>query len=162
SVYILDRFNKQYIAKDFDYLENLFSLPGGAGPQAFNFTALQNFLLGNPQFFAVKVLKAKIENFKYQLTGHYDNLTSTYQLQPASYQLDQMVFEDTKDKRSFKIIFSDYKSLSNKEDFSYIRNFNLYSKTTGSISIAIKFTNIEINTSKTIKFKIPSHYKKMD
>ena len=162
SIYILDRFNKQYAVKGFDYIESMFSLPGGAGTQAFNFAALQNFLLGNPQFFAVKALKASIDNFKYQLTGNYDNLSSLYQLEPANYQLQKMAFEDTKDKRSFKIDFTNYKELNNKEDFSYIRNFNLYSKTTGSISIAIKFSNIEINTPKSVRFNIPSHYKKMD
>ena len=162
SVYIIDRINNEYAIKSYDFIDRQFNLSALSGGQKLDFALLQNFLLGNPQFFSFEKVDAEIEDYKYLIAGSFRNLSSQYWIEPAQYFLTKMFFQDTEKDRSFSVDMADYKPLSNQKEFAYLRNLNVKSKETGDISVGLKFSNVEINTAKTIRFSIPSRYKKVD
>jgi len=162
SVYIIDRLNRQYAIKGFDFIDKQFNLSALSGGQKVDFSLLQNFLLGNPQFFAFESVNSEIKDYQYRINGGYQDLESEYYIDPSNYWLNEMGFNDTKNNRDFKVVLSKYQPLKNKKDFSYIRNLNLSSEETGEVSIKLRFTYVEINKPQTIRFSIPSHYKRVE
>jgi hypothetical protein len=162
SIYILDRLNKQYAIKGYDYIDQQFNLSALSGGQKVDFSLLQNFLLGNPQFFVFEKIGAEIAEYQYRMSGDYRDLSSEYWIDPVNYFLTKMFFSDTKNDRSFTVDLGNYQALSNKKEFAYLRKLNVNSKETGDVSVGLKFSNVEINTVQTIRFSIPSRYKRVE
>jgi hypothetical protein len=46
--------------------------------------------------------------------------------------------------------------------FSYFRALQFISPETGTISLDLKFSKVDLNTPKSLTFDIPSHYTKVD
>lgn len=154
SVFVINRLDKTYVAKDLDYLQNNFGLPA-------DFDYIQSILLGNPVFVTEENLTTDIDKMNYYLSAEDGTYNSQYWINGMSYLISQMIFEDKKNLRDVKLSFDDYKPLDNQQNFAHERMLAMNSSETGSISIDIKFTKIKINTDKEIKFEIPSHYTEM-
>lgn len=162
SVYVIDRLNKQYAVKGYDFIDRQFNLSALSGGQKVDFRLLQNFLLGNPQFFAFESVDSEIKDYQYLISGAYRSLQSKYWIDPIQFFLTKMGFDDTQHKRSFNVELSNYQSLSNKQEFPYLRKLNVSSEETGEVSIKLRFNNVEINEAQSIRFSIPSRYQRVD
>ena len=163
SVFMLNYFQSNYIAQPLSYVEQKFGLPA-------DFDLLQNFLLGKPIFLTDKkqlTLNTPQENAVI-LRGSNDRWTAEYQFDWTSKQLTEMTFSEQKAQRTLKISYQNYAPLADADGkqrpFAYLRTITIESPQTGKAKVAIEIEaeSLEVNVVKSIKFEIPSDYKKMD
>jgi hypothetical protein len=161
SIYAINRLNKEYFVKDLSFLEKAYNLPSRQiGPS--NFSVLQEVIFGNPIFFDGSSLKTSTKSPEYQLNNENDDFKSQYLVNGISFLLTQMAFEEKHSRQNLKVSFERSKEIEEYPNFSYFRNFDLYSENFGNISLNVKFLKLEINSPKSIRFEIPSHYTKVD
>ncbi len=153
SVYILDRINNEYSAEPFEYVQHRYSLPVG-------FQGLQAMILGNPVFFS-KNSEADVEGLRYLLSQHTDRYNAKYWLDGTKMLLRKFMVEDFRNHRKMFVESSDYQSLERKQKFSYFRSFSLSHPDFGEVGLDVKFSKVEINVPKSVKFEIPDRYKRI-
>ena len=148
--------DKEYYVKGLDYFEEQFNLPG-------QFQALQTAILGNPYFYEKQQLTSNISNQQYKLSsGHETRMLSDYFINGITYALEQMTFLDLERDRKLSVFLAEYLPVSDNLMFAHNRNFQINSEETGQASISMKFSKVEINIPKTIRFEISSRYKRVD
>ena len=161
SIYTIDRLNKEYFIKDLSFLEKEYNMPSRkAGPS--NFNVLQEVIFGNPVFFDGSEMESSVNTSEYQLNNENDDFKSQYLINGISFLLTQMAFEEKHSRQNLKVSLERSEGAEEYPNFSYFRNFDLYSEKYGNVSVNIKFSKLEINSPKTIRFEIPSHYTKID
>ncbi len=161
SIYAIDRLNKEYFVKDLSFLEKEYNIPSRkSGPS--NFKVLQEVIFGNPIFFDGSQLKSTINTSFYQLDNENDDFNSQYLVDGISFFLTQMSFQEKHSRQNLKATFERTTEMEEYPNFSYFRNFILFSDNIGNVSVDVKFSKLEINSPKTIRFEIPSHYTKLD
>ena len=163
SVFMINYFQSSYIAQPLSYVEQKFGLPA-------DFDLLQNFLLGKPIFLTDKkqlTLNTPKENAVI-LRGSNDRWTAEYQFDWTSKQLTEMTFSEQKAQRTLKISYQNYAPLADADGkqrpFAYLRTITIESPQTGKAKVAIEIEaeSLEVNVVKSIKFEIPSDYKRID
>lgn len=154
SIFVIDRLNGQFLAKPFDYLQQEYHLP-------VNFQGLQAMLLGNPVFFSSETT-ATVDSTHYLLTQKTDRLEAKYWLDEAQSLLRRFAVEDFRDQRRLDVKASDFRQLEDKQNFSYVRHFNLTSKDLGRMDVVVEFSKVELNVPQKMEFEIPQRYEKMD
>ena len=157
SIYVIDRLKHEYFVEDLKLVEEKFNFPG-------QFRALQTAILGNPYFFEQQQLSAGIVNQQYQLTGGNEVRTkSDYYLNGQSYALEQMAFFDVERDRKLTIFLEEYAPILEAAfQLAHKREFVVESEETGTATIKMTFSKVEINVPKSIKFSISSRYKLVD
>ena len=153
SIYIINRLDKNYIISDFKYIEDRYGLPA-------NFETLQALLLGNPVVITMDNKTAETNDLNYVLKANNDQIENEYWLDGATFLLTEMNFKEQEQKRELSVQQSGYEDITAFGAFPKDRAILVESRETGKISIAIEFSKIEINTAKSIKFKIPDHYER--
>jgi hypothetical protein len=154
SMVILNRMDKEYTVKDYQFVQQNFRIPA-------NFSGLQSFLLGNPLFFSAD-LEAGVESPYYLLKDQTSNYPSSYYLDGLSYWLSKVIIEDRSENRNVELTLADYKQLEDEQNFSYFRSLTFQSEELGEVEIDIEFSKVELNVPKTIKFEIPDRYTRID
>ncbi len=155
SVYVIDRINNEYLVKDLSYFTDRYQVPA-------DFQVLQSLVLGNPFFLMTRGLEANAEVPYYHLSGRQGNTESHYWIDSGSYRLQRMSFNDNDSERKVEVSFEDYGQGKEDEKFSYLRNLKLDSRETGQMSIGIRFSEVEFNVPKNIRFEIPHRYTRVD
>ena len=153
SVYMISRLEKEYMIEGLDFVEKRFGLPA-------DFNAIQRILLGNALFISDKKPDSKIKDNQYYLNSEKDNIRSEYWLEGQTFNLAKMAFLDVRNDREVSMTLENYDELDDKQKFSYFRELNMNAEETGKVETTIKFSNVEINTPKSIKFDIPKRYKR--
>ncbi|MCC6725488.1 MAG: DUF4292 domain-containing protein [Saprospiraceae bacterium] len=154
SIFVISRLTNEYLAKPFSYIQQEYSLPVG-------FQGLQAMLLGNPVFFS-KETEAGVDSTLYTLSQKTENLTAKYWLESPEMFLRRFLVDDFRNKRSMDVSSTDYRQLDDKQQFSYLRHFNLNSPDLGKMQVQIEFSKIETTGPVEMKFEVPAGYKKMD
>ncbi|MCF8246009.1 MAG: DUF4292 domain-containing protein [Saprospiraceae bacterium] len=154
SIFVIDRINGEYTAKPFEYAQKEYSLP-------FGFQGLQALLLGNPVFFS-KETTAGVDSTQYTLAQKTESLNATYWLSSPELLLRHFLVDDFRNKRTVDAFSSDFRPLGGKQQFSYVRSFNLKSTDLGKMKVQIEFSKVEINTPQEMKFEVPRGYKRTD
>ena len=154
SVFMINRIDKEYMKEGLDFLEKRFGLPA-------DFNSIQRIVLGNALFISNKKPDSSIKNNQYYLTSGKDNIRSEYWLEGQTFNLAKMVFEDIRNDREVSMILENYAELDDKQNFSYFRELNMNAAETGKVETTIKFSNVEINIPKSIKFDISKRYKRV-
>lgn len=155
SVFVLDRLNNEAVLKDIGYLAKLYNIPA-------DFQILQSMLLGNPLFFMTRGFEAESEEQTYHLYGEQDGMESHYWLNGQELNLQRMHFNDLRNRRQIQMSFEDYGQNSEDQKFSYLRNLEVDSRETGKVAIGIRFSQVEFNVPKNIRFEIPDRYTRVD
>ena len=156
SVYIINRLDKEYYVKGLEFVEEKFNLPA-------RFQAIQTAILGNPWFFEKQKLTASIKDQSYQLSsGIETRMLSDYLINGISYSLEQMSFLDLERDRKLKIFLEEYLPVTDNRMFAHNRNFLIASEETGEVEVKIKFSKVEINIPKTIRFEISDRYQRVE
>lgn len=152
SVYVVDRFNKEYTVEGLAYLAESYGLPAGS------LTELQDFILGNPVFFGGDELGIEPLGPTYRLKGSSTGMSAEYLVGTEDFLLKKMAFKDLRNEQEMSALLEGYEDLEGKRKFSYIRNLMLESKYSGQANVTLQFSNVELNVPKTIQFDIPSRY----
>ncbi|MDX1665598.1 MAG: DUF4292 domain-containing protein [Saprospiraceae bacterium] len=155
SVYVIDRLSNEYSVKSLQSLADSYQLPA-------NFSALQALLLGNPIFFSRKPLKMIAQTEYYLLENRSDNIFSQYQIGVEGLNIRGMQFDDFNENRRIDLQYESYERIPGGQNFSYLRNLKFDSQDTGQLNIAIKFTEVELDTPRQIRFEIPDRYQRVE
>ena len=155
SIYILDRLNKQYTIKDLNYVQRTYNLPA-------SLTSIQALILGNPVFFNPSTLQLEKEELSYHLYGNDDRMESHYWINMAGLMLNSMMIDDYRNGRKLDYELLDYGQMTDNQNFSYIRRLEMNTKEMGQLSVGVKFSKVEINIPKSIRFEIPERYTRID
>jgi len=162
SVYAINRHERTYTIKGIDLLNEQFGLLVGNNSEQTAFQALQDILLGNPVFIPVEKFNAGIDDQSYTLEGQFNNINNKFWINGDRYLLSKMLYDDEYRNRVVSFELDEYNSLGEYENFSYFRILNLSGLETGETSLKLKLSSVEINTTKSIRFDIPSQYKRVD
>jgi hypothetical protein len=155
SIYVLDRLNNEAVVKDLGYLAKVFHIPA-------DFQMLQSLMLGNPLFFMTRGFQSEMTGQRYRVYGSRDGLESTYWIGGRHFQLESMSFDDQRTRRRVHIRFEEYDRAAENQIFSYLRNLEVDSQQTGKVSIDIRFSQVEFNVPKNIRFEIPDRYTRVE
>ena len=154
SIFVLDRINKTYMAKDIFWLQDEFGLP-------VDFKGLQAMLFGNPIFFHKDLTVAK-DSVSYTLAGESSRYRAQYKTDGFTFKLLEMLIAQPADKRTGFFQLSDYHTLASGQSFSRYRNIELSSPETGAARIRIEVTDAEVNGELNMPFNVSSRYRKVD
>lgn len=155
SIYILDRLNNEYYAKNLNYVEKEFGLPANLG-------MLQTIILGNPIFFVTQGLQSAERNTSFHIFGSDDKIENQFWLNKDNFELQKMAFKDLSKGIEAQFRLEGYQEAADNQNFSYIRNLELTSQETGKVSIGVDFSKVELNIPKSIRFEIPKRYTRAD
>ena len=103
-----------------------------------------------------------MDSTQYTLAQKTENLTAKYWLSSPDLLLRHFLVDDFRNKRTVDAFSSDFRQLDGKQQFSYVRSFNLKSTDLGQLKVQIEFSKVEINTPQEMKFEVPSGYKRTD
>ena len=154
SVFVLNRLSREYGAWDLSYLEREFNLPLG-------FRDLQELILGNAVMVSGEALEADVKGTQHQLRGQQAGVATEYYLNGLDFLLEKIIVRDPGATWSVQIEQEDRSAERDYAKFSYLRNFSVESEDTGPLQLNVKFSKIELNVPKSIRFEIPSRYSKM-
>ncbi|MEM0992120.1 MAG: DUF4292 domain-containing protein [Bacteroidota bacterium] len=154
SVYLIDRFNRQYMENDLNFLSESYNLPA-------NLETLQAVLLGNPVFLTNAPLQLEQSEGQYHLFNEGERKGS-YWLGQENMQLLQMKLEDTDANQKLDVALLDYRLLADNQFFSYLREIEITSESTGDSSVMLSFQKVELNEPKSVRFEVPKSYSRIE
>ncbi len=153
SLFILDRFNKEYSAEPISYIADKFNLPG-------DIVTLQQILLGNPVFLTQSSPKAQAEDGQLRWSASTDQARNDFWFTLPNYDLERVEVEQPTQQRSLTMQLQNYQDAGGNRDFSYLRKIAVDSRETGKADIEIEFTKVELNVPTDIKFSVPPRYQR--
>lgn len=151
SVFIIDKINDTYEARDLNYLAKEYNVPA-------SYEAIEAIFLGNPVFFTTTGFQSELKENNYHLFGKSVTMDTHYWLDSKTLQLNRMQFEEVKDNRVVNVKLEDYQALPDNQKFSYLRKLEMNSKQTGAIKVDMQFSQLEINSPKDVRFEKPQRY----
>lgn len=146
-VQVMDRYNKNYYDKDFDFLKQYIDYP-------LDFETLQAMLYGHSI--------QQTDFNKVMTTGDQHRLSSedcTLFLNNNDFTIVQMIVDDEQYNRSFIANFEEYQNIDGKQ-FSNKRNYLMKSET--NYVVNLQFSKIKTDNGLEFPFKVSSKYKKVD
>jgi len=150
SFFLVDRFNKEYIAESLDYLSKEYGMP-------IEFNEIQDILVGNNIIKNQKPYIGKKVNDKYFLSTKGKIININYNLD-SDFHVTNSKFIN-KDNKTIEIDFSNYKAQNGKE-IPYLRKYSFPNSVNPKYFINLKLRKVYINKPQKIKFEIPKKYTK--
>jgi hypothetical protein len=152
SVFLLDKINKQVQYRSIDYLQEVTAIP-------FDFTTLQNLLIGNPVFLDDSVISYKETESKILLATigqHFKNLLT---IEKDKHHLTHSKLDDVNvnRNRTADITYSNFET-NNNITFSTYREITVSEK--NKLDIQLNYKQWEFNKDLSIIFNIPKNYKR--
>jgi len=155
SVYVLDRINNEFTAEGLSYLAESYGLPA-------SLRGLQDFLLGNAVFLSPPPYEVQTLGPTYRLSANDEKLGSDIWVDAAKYHVHKMAFDDKANEQKVEVLLEEFGPTDDQQNFSYLRTLNIDGKSLGKMNIGLKFSKVEINIPKSIRFEIPSKYSRTD
>ncbi len=162
SFFVINRLDKEYAKRSMDWFERKFNLPVDPVGQLSSFQILQEMVLGNPIFFAGEGLNVGIKDAQYQLTGAHRGFDSEYRVGGLKYLLEMVRLVQREDESALEVELGYDDDRDAYPNFSYFRTLNLNGPKRDELYIKVKFSKLEINEPKSIRFSIPGHYTEME
>jgi len=151
SIHILDRINQKYYARDFGYLEQLFSVSA-------DFNTLQNLIVGDVIYYTgTKYPLAADTCTCYTLLAQQGAVKNTIQLFPT-FDVMRMFVEDAQNKRTMLLTYEDYRKVD-KQNFSFLRTILIDAVEKYAVDMA--FTDITLNEPLSFTFSVNPKYEKI-
>jgi len=157
SVFMLDRLSNELRVSDMSLIQDQFSLP-------VNFYDLQDMILGNLILVPdAKALTAQVDQKQYHLSEKaLGEMTRDYWINGYTYSPERMAFKMPTQERSALIENSDHQKIGGAGLFAHDRYYNFQSPQTGEVILEMEFSKVEVNEPVSLKFEVPSHYKRVD
>lgn len=155
SIFVINRLDKTYQAQAIESLQREYSLPDG-------FPFLQQFLLSKAWLAEDIDLRADIQDSLHRLSGSNSRFAVDYRIEEGSFVLRRETFVQQRDSRILSLLFGGFDRLQGAGIFPYIRRIEAFSPETGSVSLDLEFTDIEINVPKSYRFEVPDHYTRIE
>lgn len=152
SVFVIDKINKEITMRSIDYLQEVSEIP-------FDFSTLQDLLVGNLVFFSDSVVSFKETESKILLSTidpHFKHLLTILKADKSitHSKLDDLDFSRN---RTADITYGEYEN-SNGVNFSTYREVTVSEK--NKLDIQLKYKQYEFNKELQMSFNIPKNFKR--
>jgi len=147
SVYLINRLERQYLVRDFSFIESEFNLPA-------SFATLQDFVLGNVFFMTQENITSDINNDAYHLTASDATpFTNEYWLGAEDFNLEKMYFNDLRYQRELTVEQSNYQTVGEVIAFPHQRVVEMYSQQMGDVSVELNLSKVKFNKPANMPFR---------
>lgn len=152
SLKVLNKKDKKVQLRSVSYLENLIQLP-------FNFTALQDLLIGNPVYLDSNIISYAMNEASITLLSRGEVFRNFMTLNRNDYTLAHSKLDDVSvaHNRTCDLTYSDYEN-KNGVLFSTGRNISVSEKSKLDVNLDIK--QYGFNETLSLPFTIPKNYKR--
>lgn len=150
SVFLLDRMEKVYYERPYDFIEEYL-------PYKLSLNEVQNILLGKFSFEFNENARSRIKNKQHLLALQLDDFEIEMYIEPVKYRFNEVLLEDKQMKRSAKFVFNDY-AITDSIDFSGERD--IIFKGDKDLETEIRFSRIKWNEPVDFPFFVGSKYEK--
>jgi hypothetical protein len=152
SVFVIDKINKEVSLRSIDYLQEVSEIP-------FDFTTLQDLLVGNPVFFSDSVVSYKETESKLLLStmGKYFKHLLTISKTDRYITHSKLDDVDFNRNRTADITYGEYEN-TNGLNFSTYREVTVSEK--NKLDIQLKYKQYEFNKQLQVSFNIPPNFKR--
>lgn len=152
SVFVIDKINKEVQLRSIDYLQEVTQIP-------FDFTTLQDLLVGNPVFFNDSVVSYKETESKILLATIGSIFKNLLTLDKHDHNMLHSKLDDIdlNRNRTADITYGDIEN-NNGIFFSTYREITVSEK--NKLDIQLKFKQYEFNKELQIYFSLPKNYKR--
>ncbi|MCP4437422.1 MAG: DUF4292 domain-containing protein [Aureispira sp.] len=153
KIEILDRQNKQYISKPFAALKTEYNLD-------LSFNELQEILIGNPVLYQEVEFSAGADHREHIL----NHKTKKEQLRIGLYDKSFLIssFMVEKDRRFLEVDYSDYTPTATNQQIAHTKRLEVEAEETGSVSLKISLTKVELDVLQRTPFKVPDSYERVN
>jgi hypothetical protein len=165
SVKFVDRFNKQYLITDYDFINSFLNTN-------LDFGILQSIMLGNDfEYYEMAKFKASIDGGQYRLTtGGRSKLKKHVRtardaervflqntwLEPETFKILKIRLKEL--TRQSKRLTAEYSDFQNIEEQLFPSLINYVIEAEDQINVKVKFNRINLNKKLNFPFKIPESY----
>jgi len=152
SVFVMDKLNKEAHLRSFDYLQETTEIP-------FDFSTLQDILVGNPIYFNTPITSYKMADNKILLAtaGKYFKHLLTLNNQDTLVLHSKLDDVDINRNRTADITYDNYEKRDNIY-FATYREITVSEK--NKLDVRLNFKQYEFNKDLSISFYIPQNYKR--
>ena len=153
SVFVLDKINKQVQYRSIDYLQEVTEIP-------FEFSTLQDLLIGNPVFFEDSVVSYKETESKILLATIGKYFKNLLTIDKTNHFIVHSKLDDVNinRNRTADITYDNFEN-NNGINFSSFRSITVSEK--NKLDIELDFKQWEFNKNLSIIFTIPKNYKRI-
>jgi hypothetical protein len=151
---LLFRLENGYQRASFDKIRDMVGMPVG-------FSDVQQWMFGNiilPETDSIDIAQNENDIIVAFTSG---NWLVRYSLDNTNLKLKQANVLD-ENNRELTILYDNYKKLKNGMSVAFTRSFLFPEGSGGTGSVKLKFSEIEVNIPKELKFVIPSHYREFE
>ena len=165
SVKFLDRFNKQYLITDYNFINNFLNTN-------IDFGILQSIILGNDfEYYEMVEFRASIDGGLYRLSTSGRSKLKKYVrnvedaeriflqntwLNPENFKIVQVKMKElTKDSKKLTAEYSEFKDIN---DQLFPNEVDYLIEADNAISVEVKYNRITLNEKLRFPFNIPSKY----
>ena len=151
SVVLLDKRAKEVQYRSLDYLQTITQIP-------FNFSTIQNLLIGNPIFFNVD--KAEYSENANNFTGFYvgNEFKHLLSIDKQNKMVTHSKLDDIDATRQRTASIS-YETYSNIDGINFANDRKIFIAEQNKIDLNLKFLRVEFNKQLDINFSVPKGYK---
>ncbi|MBK9256258.1 MAG: DUF4292 domain-containing protein [Saprospiraceae bacterium] len=151
---LLNRWLGEYYTGNISQLNEVISISP-------DFQDLQQLMYGNVILPESDQIEIKKDSIWYILKANVDDMLIQYYINAYTMQLDRTVITD-KMNRTAKAEYSDYRKLPNGCIMAYERRLTFPYSYKEDASMYLKFSEIEVDVPKEIKFEIPKNYRAVE
>lgn len=151
SVKIIDRLNKQYLAKDYDFLSELLKTK-------VSYSLIQDMMLGNaPSSVNYEKSVITMNENTYQFEGSQDAINYTVNLRKEDFKLLVINLLDLgEEKRSVEVNYGGFKLIENT-NFPFLIN-SIASSPKESLTLNLEYAKVEKVTNLEFPFNVPKKF----
>lgn len=151
SIFLIDRFNSQYMAESSDYLGTNFGLP-------FDLSDFQQFIAGNHLIRDHVITKRNQAGNNYEIETAGSKYSVSYTLNSEFYTIFARVFDQN--GKSVESAYANFK-MNDSGNFPYSRSYSYNDRFSGNHMVNMSLRSIVIDREHSVKFEIPARYERI-
>ena len=148
SIHILDRLNKVYYQKPYDYIKQFSKVD-------LTYSMLQDIFTGGPIVFKDGKIKTTVEKNRNVLISENGELINKMYFAPSDFLIMQAIINDKNAARSIDMKYDNYETVGSSM-FSHIRNINIEAEE--KVNIGLEFSKVTLSNSLSFPFSVSDNY----
>ncbi|MEY2828216.1 MAG: hypothetical protein RIQ33_74 [Bacteroidota bacterium] len=151
SVKLLDKFNKRYYKKDFNYIKSITHMPG------LTFDILQRAITGSElNFNNQNPIIEKVDS-SYKILSSENQVQNIIWVNALNLTLSKKQLEDRVINQSYEMNYADYRLLADRL-FSFKRKVKIQSQADNGYQLNIDYNKVTLDEPQKIPFNVPEKY----
>jgi hypothetical protein len=151
SVKMLDKFNKRYYKKDFNFIKQMTHMPG------LNFDLLQRAITGNELDFKNATPMVEQVDSAYKIQTTENQVQNIIWVNALNLTLSKKQLEDRVINQSYEMNYADYRLLADRL-FSFKRKVKIVNQTDNGYLLNIDYNKVTLDEPQKMPFTIPEKY----